>query len=58
MAPGGGYMGPPSGVLFDPSVGLVDPGYMFHQPEGINDLHPDLPNDPLRIGGIRRPNPM
>ena len=33
---------------------------MFRQPEGFNDLHPDLPDgqDPLRIGPVRRPGQM
>lgn len=45
-----GAMGP--GPL---GPGGMHPDLMFHQPEGINDLHPDLPDDPMRIGGVRRP---
>jgi len=56
MGPGGfgqpGFGGPAAG--FDP--GMMGPDMMY-QPEGINDLDPGLPggNDPLRIGGVRRP---
>ena len=51
---------PPQGGMG--GMGGVDPfgpgGMGFHQPEGFNDLDPGLPDmdDPLRIGGVRRPN--
>ena len=56
MGGGGGGLGP-----FPPrgGGGMIDPfapgGMMFHQPEGFGDLDPGLPDDPLRIGGVRRP---
>ena len=55
-------MGGGIGGGFDP-MPMGPGGMMFTQPEGFNDLHPDLPDgqDPLRIGPVRRPgmmNPM
>jgi len=53
----GGIPVGPSG-FHDP--GMMSPEMMFNQPDGINDLHPDLPGglDPLRIGNVRRPGAM
>ena len=52
-------MGGPMGG-FDPAMpggGFNDPAMMF-QPEGIDDLDPQIPgsDNPLQIGGVRRPN--
>ena len=64
-AMGNPMMGGPGNGLgpFPPHGGMgVDPfgpgGMMFHQPEGFGDLDPGLPDDPMRIGGVRRPNRM
>ena len=69
MMGGGGGMGP-----FPPQGGMGgmggmggngnDPfgpgGMAFHQPDGFGDLDPGLPDmdNPMRIGGVRRPNNM
>ena len=49
----GGIGGMPDG--HDP--GMMSPEMMMYQPEGTGDLDPGLPGsqDPLRIGGVRRP---
>ena len=65
MMPGGG-LGPfPPQGMGQPGFGSqgMDPfgqGGMFTQPEGFNDLNPDIPfpEDPLRIGNVRRPGQM
>ena len=56
---GGGIGGGPMPPSHGGQLGPMGPAGMFYQPEGANDLHPDLPenHDPLRIGPVRRPNP-